>query len=297
MRPELLKRGDKVGIVAPSRVIDKTQMKAAYKIFSDWGLEIINGNNLYNKSGYFAGSNEQRLSDLQKMLDDNSIKAVFCARGGFGMTKIIDNLDLNGFKKNPKWVVGFSDITALHLAFNRLDIESVHGLMPVQFGNNGVELSIESLKKLLFEGRGQVTGPVHDFNIEGQVQSELVGGNLSLVVESLGTSTEINTDGKILFLEEIDEYLYKIDRMFNQLKRAKKIDKLQGLVIGDFSSMNDTAIPFGTDIYGLIEKYIDDLNIPVAFKMPIGHENYNLAIPVSRIVNFSVDKDGSKLNF
>lgn len=297
MRPDLLQRGDKVAIVAPSRVIDKTQMEHAYKVFSEWGLEVQDGNNLYNKSGYFAGTDEQRLSDLQDMLSDTSMKAIFCARGGFGMTKIIDDLDLSDFKKNPKWVIGFSDITALHLALNRLKIESVHGLMPVQFGNKEVGQSIDSLKKLLFEGKGEVISQEHMLNIEGNVQAELVGGNLSLVVESLGTPTEINTEGKILFLEEIDEYLYKIDRMFNQLRRAGKFDHLKGLVIGDFSSMKDTAIPFGTNIYGLIAKYINSWDIPVALNVPIGHEDYNLAVPVSRVVKFSVDKDGARINF
>lgn len=296
-RPELLKKGDTIGLVAPSRVIEIAQVERAYKVFIEWGLEVKNGKNLFAKAGYFAGEDDDRLTDLQEMLDDPTVKCVFCARGGYGMTRIIDQLDFTKFEEHPKWIVGFSDITALHLALNKRGIESIHGLMPVQFGNDNVANSLESLKMLLFEGSGQISARFNRHNVIGIAKSEIVGGNLSLVAESLGTSSEIDTDNKILFLEEIDEYLYKIDRMLNQLKRANKFENLKGLIIGDFSLMKDTSIPFGTDIYNLIARYIENLNIPVAFDVPIGHEDYNLSVPVSSAVELSVEKDYTSIKF
>jgi len=297
MRPALLKRNDRIGIVAPSRVIDRSQMERAYEVLADWGLEVQDGKSLFGKSGYFAGTDEERLSDLQEFINDPEIKAIFCARGGYGMTRILDNLDLNPLKENPKWIIGFSDITALHLKLALNDIESIHGLMPVQYGYEGVSESLQSLRTLLFEGKGKINAPASSFNCLGDVSGKMIGGNLSLVAECLGTETEIETDGKILFLEEIDEYLYKIDRMFTQIKRAGKLNGLGGLIIGDFSGMKDTQIPFGMDVNELITKQVREFDFPVAFDFPIGHESKNIAVPVSREARLVVDKSGAKLSF
>ena len=296
-RPDLLKSGDRVGIIAPSRVIFKEQMKEAIKTFSSWGLEIVQGKSLYQQDGYFAGTDEDRTSDFQAMISDKSIKAIFCARGGYGMTRFLDQLDFTPLIDQSKWIVGFSDITALHLKLNLLGIESIHGLMPVQFGYDGVVESIDSLYKLLFESHNSYNRQVDTRSIDGEVTSELVGGNLSLICDSLGTASEIDTNQKILFLEEIDEYLYKVDRMMTQLKRANKLKQLKGVIIGDFSKIRDTEIPFGKDLLSLLSYYFEELNIPVVFGFPAGHEPFHLALPLSRVVHLKVEKGSCQINF
>lgn len=298
IRPPLLRKGDKIGLVAPSRMITREQMVKAYLVFESWGLQVVDGKSLYNKHGYFAGQDKERLNDLQEFIDDDEIKAIFCARGGYGMTRIVDQLDLSHLQKRPKWVVGFSDVTSLHFALHRSGIESIHGLMPVQFGYTGAEKSVESLRGLLFEEKQHYIEAVQTkFSRAGRAFAPLVGGNLSLVAESLGTQTEIDTRNKILFLEEIDEYLYKIDRMLTQLGRAGKLSKLAGLIIGDFSGMKDTEIAYGQDIAALISQHVQNYDYPVAFNFPIGHENLNMAVPVSRDVKFEVKRKKADLTF
>lgn len=298
IRPPLLKQGDKIGLVAPSRMITNDQIIAAKDEFKRWGLTLVEGEALYNKYGYFAGRDEERLEDIQKFIEDDSITAIFCARGGYGLTRIVDRVDLTSLVKNPKWIIGFSDITCLHLAMNKLGVESIHGLMPAQFGYDDVEKSIKSLYELLFYNQEQkISADQTQLYRNGSAKAELIGGNLSLVAESLGTPTEIETEGKILFVEEIDEYLYKIDRMFTQLRRAGKLSKLSGLIIGDFSGMKDTQIAFGKDIYNLIWSHVKDFDYPVAFHFPIGHESLNLAVPVGRTVRFEVKEKKAELTF
>ncbi|UII34434.1 LD-carboxypeptidase [Fulvivirga ulvae] len=294
-QPESLRKGDKVGVVAPSRVITEMQMEKAFEIFGSWGLEVIRGDALFAKAGYFAGTDSERREDLQRMLDDPDIKAIFCARGGYGMTRVIDQLDLSNIVSKPKWVIGFSDITALHLALNRKKVESIHGLMPVQYNYMGVEQSLSSLRQLLFEGMVDYEIAFNAKNKQGACTAEIVGGNLSLVVESLGTPTEIDTDKKILILEEIDEYLYKIDRMFMQLSRSGKLRNLAGVIVGDFSQMKDTQIPFGKSVLDLIAAHLEELDIPVAYNFPVGHEARNLAIPLGRKMHLEVLKDTVRL--
>jgi len=293
--PPSLKPGDKIGLIAPSRMITEDQISKALLIFNDCGLEVVKGENLLNQSGYFAGTDEERLNDLQSFIDESEIKAIFCARGGYGMTRIIDKVNITSLTKYPKWIIGFSDITALHLKLSLSNIASIHGLMPAQYGKEGVEKSLKSLKDLLFNGKGLISAKPSEFNKEGSTQAELIGGNLSLIAESLGTETEVDTDCKILFLEEIDEYLYKIDRMLNQLKRAGKFDNLVGLIIGDFSDMKDTQIPFGKDVYDLIDYHVRGFNYPAGYNFPIGHERLNMAVPLGIKASLKVKASESEL--
>jgi muramoyltetrapeptide carboxypeptidase len=295
IKPSSLKKGDTVIIVSPSRQILPEQIKGAISTFEDWGLKVRLGNNVYSINGYLAGTDEERLFDLQTAVDDNQIKAIFCARGGYGMSRILDDINLDGLVTSPKWIIGFSDITALHLKMNKRSIESIHGLMPVQFEYDGVEESIQSLYHLLFSDSFEYTIPSIVGNKSGKTSGELIGGNLSLLVDSLGTSTEIETEGKILFLEEIDEYFYKIDRMLNQLKRANKLLHLKGLIVGDFSQLKDTVIPFGISMKGIIAHYFGHLEVPIAFNFPLGHESYNLAVPCGRKVTLEVTETEVKL--
>ena len=293
--PPLLKEGDEIVVISPSRRIFKEQLEKAWQIFADWGLDAREGNSLWSVSGYFAGTDEERLDEWEQTIADPSVKAIFCARGGYGLTRIIDQLDLSIVRENPKWIVGFSDITAMHLALDHSNIASVHGLMPAQYGNAGVERSLDSLHEFLFKGKLNYRVNPHPANQLGRVTAPVIGGNLSLLTESLGTPTEIHTDGRILFIEEIDEYLYKIDRMMNQLKRAGTFDYLKGVIIGDFSSMKDTEIPFGKDIIQLLSSYFTG-DYPVAFGFPIGHENLNLALPLGIPLTLDVVEDFSLLS-
>lgn len=295
-RPPLLKKGDKVGIVAPSRMVTEDQMARGFEVLNDRGLDVVRGKHLFERCGYFAGTDEQRRSDLQQMLDDPDIAAVFCARGGYGMTRIVDQLDLTGMLSRPKWLIGFSDITALHLSLDRAGVESVHGLMPAQYEYMGVEESLSSLWELLFKGCLKYELSSHSMNRAGEARGQLVGGNLSLVAESLGTPTEVQTAGKILFIEEIDEYLYKIDRMLMQLSRAGKLSSLKGLIVGDFSQMKDTQIPFGKTILELINGHFEGYDIPVVFGFPAGHEVRNLALPFGREVLLKVTNTSVQLS-
>lgn len=296
-KPPLLKAGDTVGMVAPGRMILPGQISKSLDTFKQWGLEVIQGASLFSQYGYFAGTDRQRKEDLQQMIDDDSVRAIFCARGGYGMTRILDTLDLSALKKRPKWVVGFSDITALHLALHRLNIESIHGLMPVQFDYVDSELSIDHLYELLFKGTGHITAPQRYYNRKGNAEAPVIGGNLSLICDSLGTPSEIQTTDRILFIEEIDEYLYKIDRMLVQLKRSGKLNQLAGLVLGDFSSVKDTQIPFGKPLEQIILDNVDEHDYPIAFSVPAGHDIPNFSIPLMRKVSLQVDDAGSELVF
>ncbi len=293
--PPLLKLGDKVSIVSPSRMITPDQLVNAQQTLTSWGLEVVLGDHVYNKHGYFAGTDKDRLNDLQGALDDHDIKAVFCSRGGYGMSRIIDKINLSSVLNQPKWVIGFSDITALHLKLQQSGIESIHGLMPVQFEYDGVDKSIDSLKNLLFKGSINYNINANENNRAGTASGEFIGGNLSLLVDSLATSTELDTKGKIIFVEEIDEYLYKVDRMFNQLKRSGKLNEIKGLIIGDFSQMKDTSIPYGKNIEELILEYSGLFSGPIAFGFPVGHEAYHLAMPCGRQITVEVSEEGTTL--
>jgi muramoyltetrapeptide carboxypeptidase len=295
IRPPLLKTGDKIAIVSPSRMITQDQLVVALEVLNAWGLEVVLGDHIYDCHGYFAGTDMARLNDLQDAIDDHEIKAIFCSRGGYGMSRILDQIDIQSLLNNPKWIIGFSDITAIHIKLNHVEVESMHALMPVQFEFKGIENSLESLQNLLFNGKVDYKIDGNDYNRNGKATGEVIGGNLSLLIDSLGTSSEIDTAGKMLFIEEIDEYLYKVDRMLNHLKRTGKLNKIRGLMVGNFSQMKDTTIPFGKSVEELILDYTDLFNGPVVFNFPIGHEAFNLAIPCGRNMTLEVNEEGAKL--
>ncbi|MCI0750423.1 MAG: LD-carboxypeptidase [Flammeovirgaceae bacterium] len=279
IRPFILKTGDSIILVAPSRKINRGELERAISTLQQWSLHVELGKNIYSQAhSYFAGTDEQRLHDFQNALDDPTIKAIFCARGGYGFTRILDQLDFTAFQKNPKWIIGFSDITALHLKLLSLNIESIHGIMPLLFSKSDAGDSIESLRTLLMEGiTYEYTITPHRKNRTGKSEGKLVGGNLSLVVDSLGTVSELNLTNCILVIEEVDEYLYRIDRMLLQLKRSGKLSQLSGLVIGHMSDLKDTSLPFGETIEEIILDKVRDYDFPVAFNFQSGHEHPNLA--------------------
>lgn len=291
--PDFLKPGDKVGIVAPARKIDMNEIEAAIKVFRRWGIKVELGKNLFAKDRQFAGTDEQRAEDLQSMMDDPEIKAIICARGGYGTIKMMRFLDSLMLVKNPKWIVGYSDITALHAHLNQnLKVKSIHGIMPFNFPKDETENdAIKSLKKALWGFQNHYKIETHEFNREGNSQGELIGGNLSVLYSVAGTKYDIETDGKILVLEDLDEYLYHIDRMMMNLKYSGKLENLKGLIVGAMTNMNDNQIPFGKTAYEIIRDAVQEYNYPVCYNFPVGHIENNYALILGNQTNMNVDVD------
>ena len=275
--PPFLKTGDRIHIIATGRKIDAASVQYAVKVLEAWGLEVSTGDFLISTDhSYLSASDEHRLADLQKAFNDPTIKAILCARGGYGTTRILDDLDFSLLRKYPKWIVGFSDITALHLLLYKNDIPSIHGTMPVLFEAEE-KSSLESLRHVLFGESVFIHTESSPQNSYGDATGHLIGGNLSLIVDSLGTSSQPDFTNSILVLEEIDEFYYKIDRMLTQLKRAGVFQKLNGLILGHFTNIHNSDLAFGETIEAMIERVIGDRSIPIAFNFPIGHAQPNLA--------------------
>jgi muramoyltetrapeptide carboxypeptidase len=278
IRPPFLKSGDKIGIVAPGRKVSALDIEIAVQQFRSWGLEVVMAPNLFSTDeNYLAGTDSQRQGDYQSMLDNPDIRAIINARGGYGTTRILDHLDFTAFQSNPKWIVGFSDITALHLKLAKLGFQSIHGTMPIVFGKADAADSIHSLRRYLFGDVHDIRTAGNPLNRNGHASGDVVGGNLSLIVDSLGTSSEVDTAGKILIIEEIDEYLYRIDRMLVHLKRAGKLRNLAGLIVGHMTGPLDTELRFGHSITDMILEHVGLSQYPVVFDFPSGHENPNLS--------------------
>lgn len=296
--PPLLKPGDKIAIVAPARKIDRSLIDRSVEILQEWGLQVVLSKNLFSpKHSYLSGTDDERFDDLQSAINDPSIKAILCGRGGYGSSRIVDRLDISAIIEKPKWVVGFSDITSLHMRFLSERLMCVHGTMPVLFPRPESMVSVESLRKLLFNGVASLSADHVDANRLGEGQGVVVGGNLSLIVDSLSTATEISTDNRVLIIEEIDEYHYKIDRMMTQLKRAGKLSKLRGLVVGHMTDIKNGELTFASSVEEIILNAASDYKYPVAFNFPTGHENPNLAWIQGGTATLNVSKDGSSLKF
>ena len=294
IKPNKLVSGDRVGITAPARKISYKEISYAIKLFNSWGLEVVIGESIDSEDNQFSGSDEFRARVFQRFLDDKTIKAIFCARGGYGSVRIIDKLDFSSFKTNPKWIIGYSDPSLIlnHIYFN-YNIESIHGIMPVNINEVSFNsVASESLKECLFEKTSNREFPSNNINSQGIAKGDLIGGNLSILYSLLGSSSFGNTDGKILFIEDLDEYLYHIDRIMQSLKRAGKLSKLAGLIVGEFSLMHDNTIPFGKSAKEIIFEAVKEYNYPKAFDIPIGHiEEKNIAFVVGRKTTLTIDKD------
>ncbi|TAE71660.1 MAG: LD-carboxypeptidase [Bacteroidetes bacterium] len=292
--PDFLQKKDAIVIVAPANAVCSEEINPAIEIFKSWGLEVILSKNLFNIHHTFAGTDEERLEDLQNAIDDQKIKAIVCARGGYGTARIIDKLDFSQFIKNPKWLVGFSDITILHTHLHQLSIASIHGSMPLLFPKQ-TKAAIQSLKNTLFGHHVQIKTIPHLLNQKGKAKGVLIGGNLSLLVSSLGTKSEINTENKILFLEDVNEYVYHLDRMIVQLYRANKLKNLAGLVIGQFSEVKDNLKGFGASVEQTIIEWTKFYQYPIAFNFPIGHEEHNISVICGKEMNLIVGENESIL--
>lgn len=287
-QPQALNKGDKVAIVSTARKITESELGYAVQTLNGWGLDVVIGEHLFNEDHQFSGTDEQRTMDFQKALDDDSIKAIICARGGYGTVRIIDRLDFSKFEQKPKWVVGYSDVTVLHSHIAQsLGIETIHGTMPINFESNSKE-ALESLRCALFGEQLFYEFGSHSFNRTGSCEGEIVGGNLSILYSLMGSPSDVDTTGKILFLEDLDEYLYHIDRMMINLKRSGKLSNLAGLIVGGMTEMNDNTVPFGKSAEEIIKEAVQYYNYPVCFGFPAGHISDNRALIMNKKANLVV---------
>lgn len=301
VRPSYLKTGDTIAIVATASILKKDAevIQKTKLLLNNWGLEVVFGTHLETKSNHFAGTDAQRTSDLQWALDHPSIKAIWCARGGYGTLRIIDDLDFESFKKYPKWVIGYSDVTILHNTLNNLGYESLHAMMCINLteDSEAIKLSVETLKNALFGQLKNYEIDGHSDNKSGNASGQLVGGNLSLLTAALGSNTRLVTNDKIVFIEEIGEHKYHIDRQLQSLKRAGYFDHCAGVIIGDMSEISINTPAWGQSIEALILDILKDCNIPVVFGFPAGHELENRALYFGRTIQLNVTKSKTRVSF
>ena len=292
--PSPLKRGDHVAIIATARKVSIDILSKAEQILQSWGLVCLRSPNLLREHHQFSGSDDQRRSDLQWAMNEPDVKAIICFRGGYGTVRLLNQLDPKQLIEQPKWIIGYSDVTALHLYLNEQNVASIHGTMPINFLENSSG-SLETLQALLFDSAYEVFATSHSFNRSGIVRSQAIGGNLAIVQSLMGTPYEIDTKGKILFLEDVDEYLYNIDRMMWTLKLSGKLDDLAGLIVGGMTDLNDNDKPFGSSAYESILEKVKDYNYPICFDFPAGHIHNNNAIPFGINLELMIDEKGVSL--
>ena len=290
--PPYLQPGDTIGMVCPSGFMPKEKMQTCIDTLINWGYRILPGKTLGSQYNYFSGTDKERTDDLQSMMDNKKVKAIFCARGGYGLGRIVDDLDFKKFIKHPKWIIGFSDITVLesHL-FAQYKIASLHAPMAAAFNDGGFENKyVQSLREAMMGRKANYNVDGHMLNKNGHCKGKLVGGNLSLLANLTGTPSEINMKNKILFIEDVGEYIYNVDRMFYQLKRSGQLAHLRGLIIGRFSDMKDTTVPFGEDTFAAINDIIKEYDYPVCYNFPVSHDDENYALKIGVDYKLTVSK-------
>jgi len=296
-KPSNLKKGDKIAIISTARKISKAELEPAIKELESWGLQVVFGQNLFKEHHQFSGTTEERTEDLQWALNDNEIKAVLCARGGYGTVQIIDHIDFSEFVKNPKWIVGYSDVTVLHNHINQnLNIATLHATMPINFVSN-TEEALESLRETIFGALPNYYTDNNQLNVLGEGEGVLVGGNLSILYSLTGTQSQIDTKEKILFLEDLDEYLYHVDRMMMNLDRAGMLSELKGLIVGGMTDMNDNTVPYGKTAKEIILETVNKYNYPVCFDFPAGHLDDNRTLIMGGQVKMNVSDEGVEVSF
>ena len=299
--PAILQVGDTIAIVAPAGILKsrKKTIEAAQMLLKNWGLVTVLGPHLFSESYHFAGTDAQRLKDLQWALDNPDVKAIWCARGGYGSMRIMDELNFEPFKKNPKWLVGYSDITALHNQLQNLGYETLHAMMPVNMEEDAkaITASITSLKAGLFGTLAMHNIESNKSNRMGSAKGILIGGNLTLLTAQLGSASQLDTRNKILFIEEIGEYKYHIDRMLQSLKRAGYFDHCNGVIVGDMMDIKANSPAWGTGIEELIMNILDPYDFPVAFGIPAGHKPENRALIFGRSIDLNITKSETVIRF
>lgn len=295
--PPYLKYGDKVGLVATARKISVKELDDGVALLKSWGLVPVLGKTIGLEQDQYAGTDSQRAQDFQELLDNPDIKAIWCARGGYGTVRIIDQLDFYKFVKYPKWIAGYSDVTVLHSHLNKIGFKTIHGTMPVSLEDNSA-FAKASLKQSLFGEKPDFSyQTTHKLNRLGVAKGELVGGNLSILYSLCGSSSSIDTAGKILFIEDLDEYLYHIDRMVINLKRNGMLDHCAGMVVGGMTKMHDNRIPFGKTAQEIVLDAVKECDFPVAFDFPAGHLDDNRALILGSYITLSVEAKQTTIQY
>jgi len=296
-KPSYLTKGDTIAIIATARKHTDTLIMAETKtMLESWGLYVKVGKSIGLSNHQLAGTDQERAADLQEQLDDPSVKAIWCARGGYGTVRIIDLIDFTKFKKYPKWLIGFSDVTVLHAHINKMNIETLHALMPINL-RKATETAKNSLFCTMFGEPLSYTIATDSLNIKGKTSGQLIGGNLSILYSLSGTATAPIYKDKILYLEDLDEYLYHIDRMMMNLERNGVFKDIKGLIIGGMTQMKDNTTPWGKDAYGIIQEITKKYNIPTIYHFPAGHIEDNCALILGSQVEMIVDDKYSRLIF
>jgi muramoyltetrapeptide carboxypeptidase len=291
-----LSKGDKIAIVAPAKTIEKERVLYAKAFLEDKGFEVVIGEHCYGVHHYFSGTQQERLHDLQAALDDPEVKTILCARGGYGCVQLVDKIQWASMLRSPKWLIGFSDVTIFHSRLNILGIKSIHGTTPLNFAEN-TEASLETLLSALQEDQYSISCNHVAANKLGTVNGKLVGGNLSILYSLLGTNDQIDYTDTILFIEDLAEFLYVMDRIFYSFEKAGVFDKIKGLIIGGMTNIKDTTIPFGSTLEEIILSHFEYRKIPVAFGFPAGHISDNRALRFGEMVNLSVTEKQTQLDF
>ncbi|WP_245748262.1 S66 peptidase family protein [Flavobacterium terrigena] len=294
--PPYLKKGDTVAIVCTARKFFPEEAKPAIDLLESWGLKVKLGKTIGLDSCQLGGTDTERAADFQEQLDNDNIKAIWCARGGYGTVRIIDMIDFSKFKKHPKWIMGFSDVTVLHSHINTLNVATLHSIMPFTVPKAPEEVK-ETFKNALFGIKNFYTIPSKSYDKKGLAKGELVGGNLSIIYSLLGSKSSIETKDKILFIEDLDEYLYHIDRMLYNMKRNNYFKNVKGIIVGSMRDMHDNEIPFGQNEVQIISEIAKDLNIPIAFEFCAGHQKDNRTLVLGSQVSFEVNATEIKLTF
>ena len=294
--PPYLKKGNTIGITCPAGYMAAEKAQKCISTLQNWGFDVMVGKTVGSKSkNYFSGSDEVRQNEMQAMLDDENIHAILCGRGGYGVGRIIDELDFTKFKKKPKWIIGFSDVTILHAhLYTKIKVASLHAPMASAF-NEGENEFIQSLHKAIIGKKAKYSCAPHPFNKPGTATAELVGGNLSLLTHLIGTPSAINTKNKTLFIEDIGEQIYHIDRMLYQLKRSGMLENLAGLIVGGFTDMEDSERPFGKKVYEIIKEITAAYNYPVCFNFPVSHSKKNYALKIGVPYTLKISKTKTQL--
>jgi muramoyltetrapeptide carboxypeptidase len=301
INPPYLSKGDTIAIIAPAgQLLGKSEaLDLAVSQLQSWGLKVVVGANILETDGHFAGDDDQRRQVFQEMLDDPSIKAIWCARGGYGSMRIMDQLDFSKFQVKPKWIIGYSDVTAFHSQLHQLHFATIHGMMAVNFENDleDIKLSIASLKDALFGKSIRYEFDSNSKNQLGEVKAPVIGGNLSLLSAMLGSETAVDFCDKIIFIEEIGEYMYEVDRMIQSLRRSGAFQNCAGVLVGDFTNIKENSPDFGKTLEEIVLEAVGNPSIPIAFGFPAGHEKDNRAIYFGRSALLKITEDSSILKY
>lgn len=296
IQPQNLQAGDLIGMVCPAGTIPLEKVQKCVETLTSWGYTVKLGKTVGGKHFTYAGTDAERALDLQAMMDDKNVKAIICARGGYGLSRIIDSLDFTAMQAHPKWVIGFSDITVLHAALQKKSIMSIHGPMAAAFskGQEG-EPYIQAMRSIFQGQKTSYQTSAHAYNQLGLVKAPLIGGNLCLIAHLIGSQNCLDTQGKILFLEDIGEYHYNLDRMVIQMKNAGLFNGLAGLILGGFSDMRDEPTDIGAGAFEIIQSHVQEFNYPICYDFPISHGLPNFPVKEGAVYELDIQSNGVRL--